>query len=171
VTQTDNKLIIDGLSNQDMGHNETTGELLARITNTMVIIKESYVAYENKVEAPPQDGRGGVGYLDATATQWKNEAVNNMMQFFKMQLFRAVLPGEKKAVAQHNQNTSMLDMSMWRPTLRGSQGPKPLDPWQLSKKIATLKPRMKKMKSPLFKTDGTTYSRIEQKGTSVQQSF
>jgi hypothetical protein len=95
-----------------------------------------------------------------------------MMQFFKMQLFRAVLPGDlQKAVAQHNQNTSMLDMSRWRPTLRGSQGPKPLDPWQLSKKIAILKPRMKKMKSPLFKTDGTTYSRIEHKGTSVQQSF
>jgi hypothetical protein len=57
VTQTDDKLNIDGLSNLDMGHNETTGELLARITNTMVIIKESYVAYENKVEAPPQDGQ------------------------------------------------------------------------------------------------------------------
>jgi hypothetical protein len=32
-------------------------------------LKESYEAYENKVEAPPQDGNGGVGYLDATATR------------------------------------------------------------------------------------------------------
>jgi hypothetical protein len=38
VTQTDDTLIIDGLSNLAMGLNETTGELLARITNTMVII-------------------------------------------------------------------------------------------------------------------------------------
>jgi hypothetical protein len=53
VTQTDDKLIIDGLPNLAMGLNEMTGELLARITNTMVIIKESYVAYENKIEAPP----------------------------------------------------------------------------------------------------------------------
>jgi hypothetical protein len=59
ATQTDDKLIIGGLSNFAMGLNETTGELLARITNTMVIIKESYAAYENKVEAPPQDGNGG----------------------------------------------------------------------------------------------------------------
>jgi hypothetical protein len=39
VTQTDDKLIIDVLSNLAIGLNETTGELLARITNTMVIIK------------------------------------------------------------------------------------------------------------------------------------
>jgi hypothetical protein len=85
ATQTDDKLIIDGPSNLAMSLNETTGELLARITNTMVIINESYMAYENKVEAPPQDGNRG--YLDATATKWKNNFVNNVMQFFKMQLF------------------------------------------------------------------------------------
>jgi len=32
------------------------------------------------------------------------------MQFFKMQLFRAALPGDiRKVVAQHNQNTITLD--------------------------------------------------------------
>jgi hypothetical protein len=48
ATQTDDKQIIDVLSNLAMGPNETTGEILARITNTMVIIKESYAAYENR---------------------------------------------------------------------------------------------------------------------------
>jgi hypothetical protein len=75
VTQTDDKLIIDGLSNLAMGPSETTGELLARITHTMVIIKESYAAYENKVKEPKQDGQGNVGLLDATTTRWKNDAV------------------------------------------------------------------------------------------------
>jgi hypothetical protein len=78
----------------------------------MGIIKESYAAYENKVAAPATDaqGLGAVGYLEATATQWKNDAVNNMLQFFKMQLFRAALPGDlRKAVAQHDQNTITLD--------------------------------------------------------------
>jgi len=112
ATQTDDKLIIDGLSNLAMGPNKTTGELLAKIMNNMVIIKESYTAYENKVAAPASDaqGLGAVGYLEATATQWKNDAVNNMLQFFKMQLFRAALPGDlRKAVAQHDQNTITLD--------------------------------------------------------------
>jgi len=49
VTQTDDKQIIDGLSNLAMGPSETTGELLAQITNLMVIIKERYTAYDNKV--------------------------------------------------------------------------------------------------------------------------
>ncbi len=112
ATQTDDKQIIDGLSNWAMGPNETTGELLARITNTMVIIKESYAAYDNKVPEPPTNahGLGQVGLLENTATQWKNDTVNNMLQFFKMQLFRASLPGDlRKAVAQHDQTTITLD--------------------------------------------------------------
>ncbi len=72
-----------------MGWNETTGELLARITNLMVIIKESYVAYNNKVPEPPTDahGLGQVGLLGNTAKQWTADMANNMLQFFKMQLF------------------------------------------------------------------------------------
>jgi hypothetical protein len=101
ATQTNDKLIIDGLSNLAMGPNE----LLARITNTMVIIK----AYENKVEEPTQDRHSNVGLLDTKATQSKNDAVNNMLQFFKMQLFRAALPGDlRKTIAQHNQNMIMM---------------------------------------------------------------
>ena len=53
ATQTDDKQIIEGLSNLAMGPTETTGELLARITNLMVIIKESYAAYNNKAPEPP----------------------------------------------------------------------------------------------------------------------
>ncbi len=71
ATQTDDKQIIDGLSNLAMGQNETTGELLARINNTMVISKESYAAYEIKIPEPPTDAQvlGHVGLLEATATQ------------------------------------------------------------------------------------------------------
>jgi hypothetical protein len=107
VTQTHDKQIINGLSNLAMGSNETTGELLARITNLMVIIKESYAAYDNKIPEPPTDahGLGQVGLLETTATQWKNDTVNNMLQFFKMQLFRDL----RKAVAQHDQTMITLD--------------------------------------------------------------
>jgi hypothetical protein len=75
ATQTDDKQIIDGLSNMAMGPNETTGELLARITNTVVIIKESYAAYENKIPEPPTDaqGLGHVGLLEVNKLDltWK----------------------------------------------------------------------------------------------------
>jgi hypothetical protein len=83
ATQTDDKQIIDGLSNLAMGPSETTWELLARITNLMVIIKESYVAYNNKVPEPPTDahGLGQVGLLENTATQWKNDSQQHVAVF------------------------------------------------------------------------------------------
>jgi hypothetical protein len=68
-----------------MRPNELTGELLARITNTMVIIKESYATYENKVAAPAHHDTSR-GYLEATTTKWRNDSISNMMQFFKMKL-------------------------------------------------------------------------------------
>jgi hypothetical protein len=95
-----------------MGPNETSGELLARITNLMVIIKESYTAYNNKTPEPPTDaqGLGHVGLLENTARKSTNDTANNMLQFFKMQLFRASLPGElRKVVAQHDPNALTLD--------------------------------------------------------------
>jgi hypothetical protein len=108
ATQSDDKLIIDRLSNLAMKPSKSTGELLARITNTMVIIKESYATYHNKIEAPQHDANGG--YLDTTATRWKKNSVNNVMQFFKMQLFQAALPGDiRKVVTQHDQNSITLD--------------------------------------------------------------
>ncbi len=108
-TQTDEKLIIEGLSNLAMRPSESTGELLARITNTMVIIKDSYANYENKVDAPGHHNING-GYSVATAIRWRNNAMNNAIQFLEMQFFRAALTGDlRKTVAQRNPNTMTLD--------------------------------------------------------------
>jgi hypothetical protein len=93
ATQTDEKMIIEGLSNLTMKPNESTGELLARITNTMVILKDSYASYENKPVAPAHHDING-GYTLPTARRWRDEALNNATQFLKMQLFRAALPAD-----------------------------------------------------------------------------
>jgi hypothetical protein len=76
-------MIIEGLSNLAMKPYEATGELLARITNTMVILKDSYTNYENKPAAPAHHDING-GYTMATATRWKDEALNNAAQFLKI---------------------------------------------------------------------------------------
>ncbi len=62
---------------------ESTGEILARITNTMVILKDSYANYENKPATPAHNDING-GYTVDTATRWKNEALNNAGHFLKM---------------------------------------------------------------------------------------
>jgi hypothetical protein len=93
ATQTEEKMIIEGLSNLAMKPNESMGELLARITNTMVILKESYASYEIKPAALPHHDVNG-GFTMPTARRWRNEALNNATQFLKMQMFRAALPAE-----------------------------------------------------------------------------
>ncbi len=75
----------------------------------MVIIKDSYANYENKMAAPAHHDING-GYAVDTATRWRNNSMNNAAQFLKMQLFRAALPGDLwKVVAQRNPNTLTLD--------------------------------------------------------------
>jgi len=148
-------LIINGLSNLDMKPTESTGELLARITNTMLIIKGSYATYENKIKATQHEANRG--YLDATATKWKNNFVKNVMQFFKMQLFRAALPGDICMVeTQHDQNSITLD-NMYRsqPTPREKADPNSQKLSPPSTRRATLTPRMMKMRLQPFRTGGT----------------
>jgi hypothetical protein len=101
--QSNDTLIIEGLSNLAM-MKELTCNLLNRVTNVMVIIKESYAAYQNKVQALLKNANGS--YLTATAEKYKNNAVNNTIQFFKMQLFQAALPGKlHNMVVQKDQTT------------------------------------------------------------------
>jgi hypothetical protein len=119
ATQTDEKMIIKGLSNLAMKPYESTGELLARITNTMVILKDSYASYKNKPAAPAHHDING-GYTVDTATRWKNEAMNNTTQFLKMQLFRAALPADlQKVMAQET-----LTHSHWMTCTRSRQIPR-----------------------------------------------
>ncbi len=84
--QTDEKMIMEGLSNLAMKPGESTGELLARITNTMVIIKDSYASYENKPAAPAHHAVNN-GFTMPVCRQWRDEALNNAQLFLKMQLF------------------------------------------------------------------------------------
>jgi hypothetical protein len=54
------------------------------------------------MDAPANHGTNFI-YLEATATKWRNDSVNNAMQFFKMQLFRAAIPGNiSKVVTAHH---------------------------------------------------------------------
>jgi hypothetical protein len=109
ATQTDEKMIMEGLSNLAMKPGESTGELLARITNTMVIIKESYASYENKPPAPANFDVNN-GFTMPVCRQWKDDVLNNTQQFLKMQLFRAALTPElRKVIAQRDPNNMTLD--------------------------------------------------------------
>jgi acid phosphatase class B len=100
---------MEGLSNLAMKPGESTSELLPRITNTMVIINDSYASYENKPPAPA-DFDVNNGFTMPVCWQWKDDVLNNTQQFLKMQLFwAALMPELRKVVAQRNLNTMTLD--------------------------------------------------------------
>jgi len=109
ATQTDEKMTMEGLSNLAMKPGESTGELLAWITNTMVIIKDSYASYENKPAARAHHDVNN-GFTMPVCRQWRDEALNNPQQFLKMHPFLAALTPElQKVVAQRNPNTMTLE--------------------------------------------------------------
>ncbi len=58
--QTNDKLILEGLWNLAMKPNETTNELLTRITRTTQVIRESFDEYDAKIPYPHNDINGGI---------------------------------------------------------------------------------------------------------------
>jgi hypothetical protein len=102
--QTNDKLILEGLSNLAMKPNETTNELLTRITRTTRVIRESFDDYNAKIPYPHNYVNGGISnhsfwrFLRQYDTMWIN--------VFKMNLFKAALTPElRSVVAQQEQET------------------------------------------------------------------
>jgi hypothetical protein len=60
AVQTNDKLILEGLSNLAMKPNETTNEFLTRITRTRQVIRESFDKYNAKIPYPHNDINGGI---------------------------------------------------------------------------------------------------------------
>ncbi len=84
--------------------NETTNELLTRITRTTRVIRESFDEYDAKIPYPHNDVNGGISnnsfrrFLRQYDVMWVN--------FFKMNLFKAALTPEiRSVVAQQEQKT------------------------------------------------------------------
>jgi hypothetical protein len=104
AVQTNDKLILEGLSNLAMKSNETTNELLTRITRTTRVIRESFDAYDAKIPYPHSDINGGISNAAFRRFLRQNDAM--WVNFFKMNLFKAALTPElRSVVAQQEQET------------------------------------------------------------------
>jgi hypothetical protein len=104
AVQTNDKLILDGLSNLAMKPNETTNELLTRITRTTRVIRESFDEYDAKIPYPHNDVNGGIS--NAAFRRFLRQYDAMWVNFFKMNLFKAALTPElRSVVAQQEQDT------------------------------------------------------------------
>jgi hypothetical protein len=104
AVQTNDKLILEGLSNLDMKPNETTNELLTCITRTTRVIRESFDDYDAKIPYPHNDRNDGISNHSFQRFLRQYDAL--WINFFKMNLFKATLTPElRSVVAQQEQET------------------------------------------------------------------
>ena len=102
AVQTNERLIVEGLANFAMKPNETTNELLTRITRTVRVIKESFENYGAITPDPLNDINHGI--YNQTFRTFKRQYTAMMFNFFKMILFKAALtPKLRAVVAQQDQ--------------------------------------------------------------------
>ena len=84
--------------------NETTNELLTRITRTTRVIRESFDEYDAKFPYPHNDVNGGIS--NNTFRRFLRQYDAMWVNFFKMNLFKAALTPElRSVVAQQEQET------------------------------------------------------------------
>jgi hypothetical protein len=110
--QTNERLILEGLSNLAMKPSETTNELLTRITRTTRVIKESYPEYGGKIPYPQNDRNDGISNHAFRTFLRQPDAM--MFNFFKMNLFKAALAPELRSVVTQQDPDTMTIKRMYQ---------------------------------------------------------
>jgi hypothetical protein len=83
TVQTNERLILEGLSNLVMKPTETTNEIISRITDTVRVVRESYTNYRGKIAHPQNDINGGISNHTFTTFIRRHEAMIVLEQYFK----------------------------------------------------------------------------------------
>jgi len=108
TVQTNERLILEGSANLAMKPNKTTNKLLTRITRTVRVIKKSFENYGAITPDPHNDINHGIS--NQTFRTFKQQNTAMMFNFFKMNLFKAALTPELRAVvAQKDQEQMMVE--------------------------------------------------------------
>jgi hypothetical protein len=128
AVQTNDKLILQGLSNLAMKPNETTNELLTRTTR---VIRESFDDYGAKIPYPLNDQNDGIS--NQTFRTFLRQYDAMWINFFKMNLFKAALAPELRLViAQQDQETITIK-KMYQVATTAQREPKGKGPASVNK--------------------------------------
>jgi hypothetical protein len=111
AVQTNERLMLEGLSILAMKPNETTNELLTRLTRTIKVIKESFENYGAITPDPLNDINHGIS--NQTFRTFKRQYMAMMFNFFKMNLFKAALTPELLAVVAQQDQEQMTVKKMY----------------------------------------------------------
>jgi Ty3 transposon capsid-like protein len=111
AVQTNESLILEGLANLAMKPNEMTNELLSRITRAVRVIKESFENYRAITPDLLNDINHGIS--NQTFRTFKHQFMAMMFNFFKMNLFKAALTPELRAVVAQQDQEQMTVKKMY----------------------------------------------------------
>ncbi len=112
AVQTNERLILEGLSNLAMKPTETMNVVISRITRTVRVIKESFEDYGGVIPYPPNNRNDGISNHAFTMSMRQHNAM--MFNFFKMNLFKAALTLELRAVVAQQEPETMMIKKMYR---------------------------------------------------------
>jgi len=95
-----------------MKPNETTNELLTRITRTTRVIKESYAEFGGKIPYPLNDRNDGISNPAFRTFLRQHDAM--WINFFNMNLFKAALTPELRSVVMQQDPETMTIKKMYQ---------------------------------------------------------
>ncbi len=109
--QTNERLILEGLANFAIKPNETTNKLLTWITRTVRVIKESFENYEAITPDPLNNINHNISNQNFRTFKRQYKAM--MFNFFIMNLFKAALTPELRAVVAQQDQEQMTVKKMY----------------------------------------------------------
>jgi hypothetical protein len=120
AVQINERLILEGLANLAMKPNEMTNELLTRVTRMVRVIKESFENYGAITPDPLNDINHCIS--NQTFRTFKCQYTAMMFNFFKMNLFKAALTPELRAVVAQQDQEQMAVKKMYINTTTAREG-------------------------------------------------
>jgi hypothetical protein len=125
-----------------MKSNETTNELLTRITRTTRVIRESFDEYDAKILYPHNDINGGIS--NAAFRRFLRQYDAMWVNFFKMNLFKAALTPElRSVVAQQEQETITIKRMYQVATTAQRSSRAKVQPWSMKSERKSQRPKAK----------------------------
>jgi hypothetical protein len=98
ATESDDKLILDGLAHMAMRSTENIQDFFGRLNKVNTIILDAYQGYTLAPQDPVPDATGNVTMTHADHQAYKKALVENVGEFYLLNQFRAALPPDLRRV-------------------------------------------------------------------------
>ncbi len=123
AVQTNERLILEGLSNLAMKPNETTNKVISQIMRTVRVIKESFYNFGGVIPYPHNNINGSISNNSFQA--FMRQCNTMMFKYFKMNLFKAALTLELRTGSRNDDDQKDAPGCLYSPDGSQRQGNSP----------------------------------------------